>query len=215
MNFLEVFEDYLNNNISANSAEIKIDKMLIKLSAIGNTKDYEKASYCKTYFQRYRQYNSGKISAKDLLLFIRDFVIYVGRFHFPRLISDVVERQGNELGVFVAKDGAVDVAELYPEVLLNNTKFIKEVYQLGDDGIKERKDSVGDDYISKYTKFNTYRSLEQKIAVHSALELPLNHTLMINNAAFGSNRRKVNVSSCSNGIACKRSVLTSNFLFNG
>lgn len=179
MNYMEVFERYLNNEISVTTADAIIEKMLPEILVSGNIKEYEKAIYCRTYFQRYKQYNSGEIGAKDLLLFIRDFVIYVGRFQFPRLISDVVDRQGSELGVFVAADGAVDVIDICPEDLKENKHFIDEVYELGKDISCSRNGSVGDDYIQRFTNFRSYRSLEQKIAVHSALELPANHTLMI------------------------------------
>ena len=118
MNYMEVFEEYLNNGVSASTADDRIEKLLPDILASGNIKEYEKAVYCRTYFQRYKQYNTGEIGAKDLLLFIRDFVLYVGRFQFPRLISDVVERQGNELGVFVADDGAVDVVDMFQKFYL-------------------------------------------------------------------------------------------------
>lgn len=179
MNYIEVFEEYLNNGISASTADARIEKLLPVILSSGNIKEYEKASYCRTYFQRYKQYNTGEIGPNDLLLFIRDFILYVGRFRFPRLISDAVERQGSELGVFVADDGAVDVVDMVPEILSSNKNFIKEVYALGKDTTDMKTESVGDDYVCRFTKYNAYRSLEQKIAVHSAIELPANHTLMI------------------------------------
>ena len=104
MNYMEVFLEYLNNELGLSVAETKIEKMLPALQQNGRIKDYEKASLCLTYFKRYRQYNSGEINAKDLLLFVRDFVLFMGRFKFPRLNTDVVDRYGDYLNVIIAPD---------------------------------------------------------------------------------------------------------------
>lgn len=179
MEYMEVFKEYLKNEISLSTADIKIEKMLPVLMENGFIKEYAKASLCRTYFQRYKQYNSGEIKPKDLLIFIRDFILYLGRFKFPRLITDVVERYGDELGVIVAPDGAIDVVDICPASLINNHEFIKQVYALGKDEVGSFQSVSGDDYICKYTKYKKYRSLEQKLAVHSALKLPNDYTLMI------------------------------------
>lgn len=179
MEYMEVFRNYLNDEISVSTADLKIEKMLPVLLEKGLVKEYAKALLCRTYFQRYKQYNSGKIGPKDLLIFIRDFVLFMGRFKFPRLISDVVERYGDELGVVVAQDGAIDVVERCPKNLKDNKHFIQQVYELGSEEFCKRKESSGDAYLCRFTKFKNYRSLEQKIAVHSAIELPDDHTLMI------------------------------------
>lgn len=179
MDFMEVFLEYLENKITIQMAEMKIKKILSTLIALKNARDYAKASLCLTYFKRYNQYNSGQIGAKDLLLFIRDFVLFLGRFPFPRLITDVVSREGSALGIFVASDGAVDVIDNIPKSLEDNKQFIWEVYQFGKEGEDIQQASSGDKYVNKYSYFSSYRSLEQKISVHSAIELPDNHTLMI------------------------------------
>lgn len=179
MDFMKVFLSCLENEISILAAEEKVEKMLPTLRSAGKSREYAKASLCMTYFKRYHQYNSGKIKPKDLILFIRDFVLFVGRLRFPRLITDVVERDGASLGVYVAVDGTVDVVEKIPEVLEENKQFIQEVYHFGKEEDATNQESSGDDRVRKHTHFLSYRSLEQKIAVHSALDLPDNHTLMV------------------------------------
>jgi len=179
MDYIEVFFGYLENKMSLSTAELKIEKMLPFLMSSGRTKDYEKAVLCLTYFKRYQQYNAGQISGKDLLLFIRDFVLFMGRSRFPRLIVDVVERYGDELGVLVAADGAIDVVEKYPGCIADNKQFVKQVYSLGIDEVEENTCGISDNLLVSNTNFKEYRSLEQKIAVHSALDLPDNYTLMI------------------------------------
>ena len=179
MNYMEIFRDYLSGKITRNSAEIEIKRTMPKLLLAGKNREYARASLCMSYFKRYQQYNTGQINAKDFVLFIRDFILFLGRFQFPRLITDLVYREGNSLGVFVAADGAIDVVEIVPASLEENKNFIREVYDLGDDNIDTPIESLGDAYIRRLTRFHSYRSLEQKLAVHSALELPDNHTLMV------------------------------------
>lgn len=179
MNYLEVFSEYLNKTISSNAAEIKIKSMLPYLQSKERITDYAKATLCITYFKRYKQYDEGIIKAKDLLLFLRDFVLYVGKFRFPQFVTDVVLREGNYLGLYVNQNKEIDVIEKYPEPLTDYLHYIKEVYQFGNNRNNTRNTSTGDAYVKRYTVFKSYRSLEQKLAVHSAVELPDNNTLMI------------------------------------
>ena len=177
--YMDVFRAYTNCELSEQSAQSKIAEILPELLYKGKKQDYAKATLCYTYFIRYRQYKSGKIETMDLLLFIRDFILFVGRSRFPHLITDVVLKKGTALGVFVAPDGAVDVVDKIPDSLVDNKSFINDVYRLGE-GIDEKKiDSSGDAYVINHTKFNSYRSLEQKLAVHYALDLPNDYTLMV------------------------------------
>lgn len=179
MDYMETFLNYLEGNLDSSKAVDIIKQQSEELLIAGKIKEYEKAVLCLTYFIRYQQYNVGKISGKDLLLFLRDFVLYVGRIRFPRLITDAVQRDGSDIGVFVADDNAVDITEIIPEDLKENKSYIDEVYDLSEDGKQWKNVSFGDDYIYKFTRFKKYKSLEQKVAVHSAIDLPDNYTLMI------------------------------------
>lgn len=179
MDYMDVFRAYLDGKISINSAEMQMGKFLKSLQNAGHICDLAKASLCMTYFKRYGQYNTGQINAGDLMLFIRDFILFIGRFRFPRLITNAVQRDGEPFGVFVAADGAVDALEKIPKVIEDNTHFVKEVYRLGEGSTEVWEEAAGDAYVRHLTKFHTYRSFEQKLAAHSAIELPDDHTLMI------------------------------------
>ena len=195
MNFIDVFQMYTEGKIADAEADNLIKKQLPDLLNSGQIRDYERAVFCRTYFLRCKQYNFHEISMNDMLLFIREFVLYVGRSCFPRLITDVVRTAGDEYGLFVAEDYAVDVKQEIPECLKGNENSIHEVYALAEktepideiteiDALTENSglknvSSFGDNYLYKFTVFRKYRSLEQKVAVHSALDLPDNHTLMI------------------------------------
>lgn len=174
-----IFQRYTNGEIDNSTADYLISSQLPDLSKTGRIKDYEQAVYCCTYFLRYRQYDSRKISGKDMLLFLRDFVLYLGRLRFPQLITNTVQNAGGDFGLYVTDDGFVDVIEKIPECLKENKLAIDEVYELKESSCIKNRSSFGDDYLYKFTVFKQYRSVEQKVAVHSALELPDNHTLMI------------------------------------
>lgn len=179
MDYMEIFQSYLDGSLNISSAEIQMSELARNLRNNGQMHEFVKASLCITYFKRYAQYNTGKIKAGDFMLFIRDFVLFIGRFRFPRLVTDAVLRDGEQFGVFVAADGEVDVLEKVPKELEENKKFIKDVYMLGEGTNAVWEKATGDAYVRNYTKFRSYRSFEQKLAVHSALELPYDHTLMI------------------------------------
>lgn len=179
MDYMEAFLKCIEGDLDTSKASEIIRQQADQLLLAGRIKEYEKAVLCLTYFIRYRQYNIGKISGNDLMLFLRDFVLYVGRVCFPRLIQDAVQRDGNSIGLFVAEDGAVDATAVLPEDLKDHKAYIDEVYSLSEEGKHGDRTSFGDDYLYKFTKFKKYRSLEQKVAVHSAIGLPDNYTLMI------------------------------------
>ncbi len=179
MEYINIFLEYLNGNIDTSTAKIKIEQCLLELKNETDMRDYVKANLCITYFKRYQQYNSGKIKAKDLLLFLRDFILFVGKFRFPRFVTDIVNRDGSSLGLFVNMGGEIDVAENFPTGIKDNQQFIRDVYQLSGGSNEGRRTSAGDAYVRKFTAFSSYRSLEQKLAVHTAIELPDDYTMMI------------------------------------
>ena len=179
MDYMEIFQAYLDGSLNINSAEIQMRKLAKDLQNAGQMRELAKASLCMTYFKRYTQYNTGKIKAGDFMLFMRDFVLFVGRFRFPRLVTDAVLREGEAFGVFVATDGAVDALEKVPKAIEDHKNYIKEAYRFGEESNEVWEETSGDAYVRHFTIFHTYRSFEQKLAVHSALELPNDHTLMI------------------------------------
>lgn len=179
MDYMETFQAYLNGRLNINSAEIQMRKLAKSLQDAGQMREFAKVSLCITYFKRYAQYNTGKIKAGDFMLFMRDFVLFVGRFRFPYLVTDAVIRNGESFGVFIAADGAVDILEEVPKAIEEHKNYIKEAYRLGEGSNEAWEESSGDSYVRHFTKFHGYRSFEQKLAVHSALEIPDDHTLVI------------------------------------
>lgn len=179
MEFMDFFVAYLENRITDIEAERSIKDLLPQLALANKTKNYAKAVICLTYFKRYHQYNHCEIKANDFLLFIRDFVLYIGRLKLPKLVIELVKNNGKSFDLFVACDGTVDVAEKFPENMSDKKELIKQVYDLNINSKYSTKNSIGDYYVNNFTVFSTYKSFEQKVAVHAALELLDNHTLLV------------------------------------
>lgn len=179
MNYYDIFQAYADKQISEGVAEKKLKSEIEKYVMCGCYKEAAQADIMKTYFIRYRQYNHGEIGVKDFLLNIRDLILFVGKNKLPRLVTDAISRSGSEFGLYVNDEGLVDVSPWYPEYLSKQINLVEEVYRLDDSEIEKSEASSGDELLSKNSIFTKYRSFEQKIAVHSAVELPDDYTLMI------------------------------------
>ena len=69
---------------------------------------------------------------------------------------------------------------------LEPKKYIEDVYALKHNEFTELEEgSDGDLILSTHTKFKSYKSFEQKIAVHSAINLPQGNTLLISQPTGG------------------------------
>lgn len=178
MSYIDTLKDYGRHQMSANNAITKITEDYTKLLLARNMREATKAQLCLTFFSRYDQYNKGTISRQDLLLFLRDFILFVGRFPMPTILENAIRASGNDYGLGIAQDGYVDAASILPEWLPNRA-FVQQVYALDQEGLDEFVPSIGDSIITNHSCFSMYRSLEQKIAVHAAVQLPADYTLMV------------------------------------
>lgn len=178
MSYIDAFKEYSLQQMSANEAITKIKEDYTRLLHAGNMREATRANLCLTFFTRYSQYNGGTISRQDLLLFVRDFILFVGRFPMPAILEDAIRESGNEYGLDIAEDGYVDAASILPEWLPNRA-FVQQVYGLDQDGLDEFVPAIGDSIITDHSRFSKYRSIEQKIAVHAAVQLPADYTLMV------------------------------------
>ena len=178
MSYIDAFKEYSLQQMSANEAITKITEDYTRLLHAGNMREATRANLCLTFFTRYSQYNGGTISRQDLLLFVRDFILFVGRFPMPAILEDAIRESGNEYGLDIAEDGYVDAASILPEWLPNRA-FVQQVYGLDQDGLDEFVPAIGDSIITDHSRFSKYRSIEQKIAVHAAVQLPADYTLMV------------------------------------
>lgn len=179
MNYHEIFQRYLQKEITENAAVEQLANMIKDCVDAGLFRQATQAEVVRTYFIRYLQYDSGKIGPRDFLLYLRDLILFVGKMRLPRLVMDLVSRYGSETGLYVTKEDSVDVVVRYPEEMQNAKSFVEEVYHLDDSQIARAKPSTGDGLLRKNSEFPRYCSFEQKIAVHTAVNLPDDYTLMV------------------------------------
>lgn len=178
MSYIELFSDYARGKEPASGAEGRIGEEYARLLGEGKVSEATRAQLCLTFFTRYRQYNSGAISRQDLLLFLRDFILFVGRFPMPAPVEAIIRQSGTEYGLSIAADGCADAADILPE-WFPNPDFVHQVYGLDDSGMERPAPAIGDGILRRHSRFAQYRSIEQKIAVHAAVDLPEDATLMV------------------------------------
>lgn len=179
MNYNEIFQRYLNREITEDVAEGQLAVIIESSIYAGFFREAAQAEVMRTYFIRYRQYDQGQISSSDFLLYLRDMILFVGKMQLPRLVMDMVSSSGSEIGLYVTGEGNVDVVAGYPEYLQDAKQFLEEVYHWDDSQIVRTKPSTGDGLLHKNSMFSRYCSFEQKIAVHTAVNLPNDYTLMV------------------------------------
>lgn len=178
MEYLELFTGYVRGALSPEVAAHRIAQQQEELSRRGLVREAERANLCASYFSHFDRYNHGLISRQDLLLFLRDFILYLGRTKLPPFVEQLVRESGGPFGLSVASDGTVDATLALPDWLEGREK-VEQVYALSSDGQEPPRPAIGDRLLTCHTPFETYRSVEQKIAVHAAMELPDDHTMMI------------------------------------
>lgn len=178
MSYIDIFGEFALQKIKANDAVVQIKQELQTLLQKGEKGDAARAKMCLIFFTRYGQYNSGTISRHDLLLFVRDFILFVGRFPMPGIIEYAIRESGTEYGLSVAADGCADAATTLPEWFPYQS-FVNEVYSLIDDKTSALVPAIGDGIVTCYSRFTCYRSIEQKIAIHAAVRLPEDYTMMV------------------------------------
>ena len=129
---------------------------------------------------RWQQLQNSEIRINDFLSAVRDYVLLNGRLLVPRTITQMVANAGLEFGLFIDADHYVNATLSFPEWLPESgKKFVEIAYGRIDAEIQKPSLSAGDAYISQLTSFNSYRSYEQKIAVHTALTLPAGYTMLL------------------------------------
>jgi ATP-dependent DNA helicase RecQ len=178
MKYFDAFCEFLVKGTAWPQTKNVISQEIAKYISAGNQKDAAKAQYCLQYYTRFQQYNQGKISRQDLFLFIRDFILYVGRCKMPQFVTSLILQDGQIYGLSVASDGAVDATAALPE-WLGNRQFVEQVYNLGDDAPSSAHLVAGDTLLRGSTIFANYRSIEQKVAIHAAVDLPADYTMMV------------------------------------
>ena len=179
MDSKEVLQQYIVGAIKSKSAIAELEKNLADTSTLLKMQEAARSRYVIGFIRRVVQFKCGEASAKDLCLNIRDIVLVLGRVRLTEKLYNVVREYGAEFDLVCESDLQVSCLHHIPD-WLEPHQYIKDVYAFRhDDSIELEKTSSGDATLAKHTGFNAYKSFEQKVAVHTALNLPKGHTLLI------------------------------------
>ena len=179
MDSKEILQQYIAGAISAKSAIAELEEEFTDASALPKMREAARARYVIGFIRRAAQFRRGEASPKDLCLNIRDLVLVLGRVKLTEELYRVAREHEHEFDLVCEDDLHVSCLLHVPE-WLRPQQYVKDVYAFRrDDGAEQERTSPGDALLKKHTGFSSYKSFEQKIAVHTALELPNGHTLLV------------------------------------
>lgn len=179
MDSKEILQQYIVGAMNPKSAIAELGKNLTDSSTLLKMQEAARSRYVIGFIRRVAQFKCDEASAKDLCLNIRDIVLVLGRVKLTEKLYNVVREYGAEFDLVCENDLQVSCLHHIPE-WLEPHQYIKDVYALcHDDSIELECASSGDAILAKHTGFVAYKSFEQKVAVHTALNLPNGHTLLI------------------------------------
>lgn len=179
MDSKEVLQQYMVGAMKSKSAIAELEKNLVDTSTLLKMQEAAKSRYVIGFIRRVIQFKCDEASVKDLCLNIRDLVLVLGRVRLTEKLYNTVREYGAEFDLVCENDLQVSCLHHIPE-WLEPHQYIKDVYALRHDGsIELDSTSAGDAMLKKHTGFGAYKSFGQKVAVHTALNLPNGHTLLI------------------------------------
>ena len=179
MDSKEILQQYIVGAMESKSAIAELEKNLVDTSTLLKMQEAARSRYVIGFIRRAIQFKREEASEKDLCLNIRDLVLFLGRVKLTEKLYKVVREYGAEFDLVCENDLQVSCLHHIP-AWLEPHQYIKDVYTLrSDDSVELDCESSGDGILEKHTGFHAYKSFEQKVAVHTALNLPHGHTLLI------------------------------------
>ena len=143
-----------------------------------------RARYAMGTIRRAVQFRREEISATDMCLNLRDLILFCGKFQVNDKLYQAAKSHGREYGLICEGNQTVSCIPSFPD-WLEPLDFISDVYSLKSDDLTEAHTSAGDQQLRICTRFSNYKSFEQKLAVHTALNLPEGHTMLLSQPTGG------------------------------
>lgn len=166
--------DFLHGNVDAPSILRALER-----NTLDNCDNRRLLKCTKRFLMRCSQYRDDESGIGDFLAALRDFVLLVGGFVVPEHVAKVVSEHGRDFGLYLDNDDFVKAEQNCFDGLIPAV-FLEDIYNLNfKKGIRGAHRSLGDGVLSKVTGYDDYRSYAQKIAVHTALNLPHGSTLIL------------------------------------
>lgn len=179
MDSKEVLHQYIVGAIKSKHAIAELEKNLTDTSTLLKMQEAARSRYVIGFIRRVIQFTCEEASPKDLCLNIRDLVLVLGRVKLTEKLYNVVNMYGDEFDLVCENDLQVSALHRIPE-WLEPQQYVKDVYALRhNDSVELESAFPGDAILKKSTGFRSYKNFEQKLAVHTALNLPDGHTLLI------------------------------------
>ena len=185
MDSREILRQFNVGALFESSAVSELSNLLGDTSTLPKMQEAARARYAMGFIRRAGQYMRGEITGRDLCLNIRDLVLVMGRVRLKEYLYRAVQDYGAEYDLICENDLYVS-CDLHTPDWLAPEQYISDVYAFRqNDVIELEKKSAGDALLCGHTVFSSYKSFEQKIAVHSALNLPQGDTLLISQPTGG------------------------------
>ena len=173
------------NTANVSTAFAELQKIVERIGTPSDLHESACARYALGFIRRLIQYKRDEASELDLCMNLRDLVIVNGSIRVSDLVYQIAKQHRSEFGFLCENNNQVSCIPSYPE-WLHPQAYINDVYRLrymSDQDFTAL--SVGDEILSGFTKFRTYKSFEQKMAVHMALKLPEGYTLLVSQPTGG------------------------------
>ena len=174
-----ILQQFIDGELKSKGAIAELEKNLSDTSTLLKMQEAARTRYIIGFIRRVVQFKCEEASAQDLCLNLRDLVLVLGRVKLNEKLYNAVKEHGSEFDLVCESDLQVSCLHHIPE-WLEPHQYVKDVYALKhEDSVELEIPSSGDETLAKHTGFRTYKSFEQKVAVHTALTLPKGHTLLV------------------------------------
>ena len=181
----EILLQFFVGAINHSGAIAELEKLQSNASTVQELREAATARRVTGFLCRYEQFNSGKASARDLCLNIRDIALVLGRIRLNERLYKVVREHGSSFDLVCEDDLNVSCLLNTPAWIIPED-YVKDVYEMKATGFDSAQSySAGDKILREKTIFNDYKSFEQKIAVQTALKLPEGQTLLVSQPTGG------------------------------
>ena len=179
MDSKEILRQYLIGAMKSEIALSELEKLWSDTTTAEKLREAAKARRVAGFIRRKNQVFNDIASEKDLCLNLRDLVLCLGRIKLTESLYDTVKKYGQEFDLICEDDCYITCLLHLPE-WLSPVQYVKDVYALKTSpNLSLSAYDIGDTTLSDHTIFRSYKSYEQKLAVHTALMLPPRKTMLI------------------------------------
>lgn len=185
MDSREILQQYMVGAFAAGSAISELEKLIVHAGNSSDSTEVGRARYAIGSIRRAVQFRRGEASAKDMCLNLRDLILILGKFRLNDKLYQAVREHGQEFGLICEGEHVVSCIPDFPN-WLEPLSFVHEIYSLREqDTAHHNHSSTGDLLLTQSTRFHSYKSYEQKLAVHTAVNLPQGNTFLVSQPTGG------------------------------